>query len=1014
MEKKFSTGKQMAFWILILSTIIRCGAGGIDTAGTQTDTATPVSKETIKFSLVKFSDPNTATPSISPDSPGILKATATDNTGAALIGKVMSFVSKFDIKFDPASGTALTDATGTAVITVKVGATAGAATVTASISDSKGTLITGDKGITVNLKAPPAVPTGVTAMAISSSQISLAWTASAGAVGYKIFKEGVLSAALTTTAWTDTGLSASKPYSYAVSAYDGAGNESDMSSQVFATTYGPPPAIPAVLTVRATSPTQTDLFWTASAGASQYKIYRNGLLLGAAVATTYSDTFVVPDTQYSYAITAIDATGSESGQTAQTIANTGLTVPKDINATVDSSTQITLSWANSGGLLVRGYNIYKNGALLGAAAATSLVDAGLTAMTSYCYNVSATDISGNESARSSTVCGTTSGSTTPPTSEPAGFVNLLTSSPQVGSDGLSTVTLTAIVKTAKNVALKDKTVIFASDSGTLVVTRGTTDASGTATATLSAASDKSKRTIAITATADSITMPTSVDVVGTTLQITGQNSLVSGTSVKLSIFLKDSAGANIPGQGITLTSSLGNTFDHNPVSTDVNGQVEVTYTATVGGTDTVTAAALGATATQSISVSTTDFTFTSPSAAGTEINIGSMPNVTIHYALSGVPQTGKTVNFATTRGTITPLSTTDGSGNASATLSSLTAGPAIVTATISDAGTIQTTVEFVAVTVSSLSLQASPATISTNTAGSTVEQSTIIAVVRDAAGNLVKNQTVRFSLTDVSGGYIRQANDRTNSQGMASTTYIPSISPSVKNGVRIDATVDGSAATAFTILTVASKPIYVVFGTGNTIENYSITQYRVPFVALVTDIAGNPQAGVTVTANLTPVTYLKGSYTGCTFSTDKYWIWSPAISGGTYLECMNEDNNPTFFAAHPDWLLNGVLNNGGGQTEDENGDGVLTPGNIAEVNRTAITDANGFAQFYVIYAKQFANWVKVRIEGRIYSYGDQTLGTTQFYLPVLRDDVACVISPPGSISPFGLGTSPNNVCTNNQ
>ena len=613
--------------------------------------------------------------------------------------------------------------------------------------------------------------------------------------------------------------------------------------------------------------------------------------------------------------------------------------------------------------------------------------------------------------------GTTGGSTPPVTSEPAGFVNILTSSPQVGSDGLSTVTLTAIVKTANNVALKDKSVAFASNSGTLVVILGTTDASGSATATLSAAPDKSNRTITVTAKADSITSTTSVDVVGTTLQITGQNSLVSGTSAKLSIFLKDSAGTKIPYLNITLTSSLGNSFDQDPVSTDVNGQAEVTYTATVGGTDTVTASALGAIATQTISVSTTDFTFTAPSS-GTEINIGNAQTVTIHYALSGVPQTGKTVNFSTTRGTITPLSTvTDGSGNASAVLSSSTAGPATITAAITGTGTIQRPVEFVATTASSMSLQASPGTISTNTAGSTVEQSTIIAVLRDPSGNLVKNKTVRFSLTDVSGGYIKQASDVTNSQGMASTTYISSISPSFKDGVRIDASVDGSAATAFATLTVASKPIYVVFGTGNTIEKYSSTQYRAPFVALVTDIAGNPQAGVTVTANLTPVTYLKGRYTGCTSSSDKYWQWSPATTNnGTYLECVNEDNNPIFFGSHPEWLLNGFLDKEPVPsliTEDINGDGVLTPGNVAEVNRTATTDADGFAQFNVTYAKQFANWVNVKIEGRIYSYGNQTLGTTQFYLPVLRDDVACEVTPPGPISPFGLGAPPNNVCTKN-
>jgi hypothetical protein len=596
--------------------------------------------------------------------------------------------------------------------------------------------------------------------------------------------------------------------------------------------------VPTDITATAASSSRVNLTWTAAtttAGTATYKIYRGGVYLTTASTTTYSDGGLTANTPYCYAVTSINGvSGIESNKSSEICVTTGMPpppVPTGLTATGTSASQINLAWSAGAGTAPAGYKIYKAGVIapLKSATTTATTETGLAASTQYCYTVSAYDSAGSESAQSTQACGTTNESTVPSTSESAGVVDLITSSPQVGSDGLSTVTLTAIVKTAKNVALKDKSVTFESSSvagplagGTLVVTRGTTDASGTATATLSAAADKSKRTITVTATADSIISKTSVDVIGTTLQITGQNSLVAGTSAPLTLFLKDSAGAIIPNQAITLTSSLGNSFSPNPVSTSANGQAEVTYTATVGGPDTVTASALGATTTQPISVSTTDFTFMAPSS-GTEINIGGVQPVTIHYALSGVPQIGKPVTFSTTRGTIIPLSpNTDGSGNNSANLSSTTAGPAIITATIAGAGTIQTPVEFVAVTASSMSLQAAPGTISTNTAGSTVEQSTIIAVIRDSVGNLVKNKTVRFSLTDVSGGYIKQANDTTNSQGTASTTYISSSSPSVKNGVRIDASVDGSAATAFAALTVASKPIYVVFGTGNTIALHNI------------------------------------------------------------------------------------------------------------------------------------------------------------------------------------------------
>lgn len=614
-------------------------------------------------------------------------------------------------------------------------------------------------------------------------------------------------------------------------------------------------------------------------------------------------------------------------------------------------------------------------------------------------------------------------STTPVTpSTPAARLDLLVSSPQTGSDGSSAVTITAVVKSSSNVALKDKTVSFSSNSGTLVINSNTTDQNGIATATLSAAGDKTNRIITVSAQSDSILSTTTIEVLGTTVAISGVNSLVSGSNTTYTIFLKDSLGVAIANQNVNLTSSLGNSFSVNPVKTDSKGQAQVTYTATHGGPETITASALGATSTLLVTISTTDFTFTSP-ASGAEINIGvNQPLVTVHYAIGGASQVGTVINFATTRGTITATGTTDAGGNASATLSSTTAGPAAISATIAGGGSIQTGVLFVAVNAASVIMQPSPAVIATNVAGSTAEQSTITAVVRDANGNLVKNKTVRFTLDDVSGGYLTLANSVTDSLGTASTVYVSSNAPSDRDRVKITATVDGSTATATTTLTVSRKQIYVVFGTGNTMESYSTTQYRLPYTALVTDISGNPVAGVAVTATLTPVEYYKGFTSGCTSSTDIYWQtqYSTAISG-TRLFCVNEDNNPAVYSLYPQWRLNGRLNNDPvtGITEDINGDGVLSPGNVADITtadntKTAITGADGFAQFYVLYAKMFARWVKVRIDGFIYSYGDQSMGSTQFELPVLADDMKCSATVPGPVSPWGRGVAPtDNVCTNN-
>ena len=79
----------------------------------------------------------------------------------------------------------------------------------------------------------PSVPTGLTAAAVSSSQINLSWTASTdnvGVSGYRVFRGGTQIATTSTTSFANTGLSASTTYSYTVAAYDAAGNLSAQSS----------------------------------------------------------------------------------------------------------------------------------------------------------------------------------------------------------------------------------------------------------------------------------------------------------------------------------------------------------------------------------------------------------------------------------------------------------------------------------------------------------------------------------------------------------------------------------------------------------------------------------------------------------------------------------------------------------------------------------------------------------------------------------------------------------------
>lgn len=104
----------------------------------------------------------------------------------------------------------------------------------------------------------PSVPTGLTATAISSSQINLSWTAStaagiAGVAGYAIYRGGAQIATTTMTSYSDKNLSPSTSYSYTVASYDTAGNKSAQSGSVSATTQAAVDITPPTISITAPS-----------------------------------------------------------------------------------------------------------------------------------------------------------------------------------------------------------------------------------------------------------------------------------------------------------------------------------------------------------------------------------------------------------------------------------------------------------------------------------------------------------------------------------------------------------------------------------------------------------------------------------------------------------------------------------------------------------------------------------------------------------------------------------------
>ena len=272
----------------------------------------------------------------------------------------------------------------------------------------------------------PSVPTGVTATAGPSSEISVAWTASAetsGTIeGYYVYRNGVQIATVAGTSFIDSNLT-SGVYMYAVAAYDANGIVSSQSSPTTVTLSldTTPPTAPTDVTIVGATTTNSEytqipltISWNASTdnvGVAGYYVYRNGLLIttstSAFTGTSIADT-VAPG-MYTYAVIAYDAAQNFSNRSTPatvtiTVDTNTPTVPTHVFAQQVSATNVNLSWASSSDVIgIAGYQIFRDGTQIASAAGSPYSDSGLSAGVAYSYAVAAYDAAGNTSAQSTPV-----------------------------------------------------------------------------------------------------------------------------------------------------------------------------------------------------------------------------------------------------------------------------------------------------------------------------------------------------------------------------------------------------------------------------------------------------------------------------------------------------------------------------------------------------------------------------------------------------------------------------------
>jgi len=217
--------------------------------------------------------------------------------------------------------------------------------------------------------APPA-PTGLTATA-GNAQVALGWTASSGATSYNVYRgtaaggesATAVATGITTTAYTNTGLTNGTHYYFTVKAINANGT-SGASNEANATPAAAIPPAPTGLTATAGN-AQVALGWTASSGATSYNVYRGTAAGGesaTAVATgvtgtSYTNTGLTNGTHYYFTVKAVNASGTSgasneanatpaAGGSALSI-NCGGAAASPFVADVDFTNGGVVTWTNA-------------------------------------------------------------------------------------------------------------------------------------------------------------------------------------------------------------------------------------------------------------------------------------------------------------------------------------------------------------------------------------------------------------------------------------------------------------------------------------------------------------------------------------------------------------------------------------------------------------------------------------------------------------------------------------------
>jgi hypothetical protein len=374
---------------------------------------------------------DTAAPTVSVTSPtqGATLGLGTNTTISATATDTESAITKVDIYIDGSLKATLTSSpynyswntTGVSLGTHTIQAKATDSFTNEGSSSSISVTVTDQVTPTLSITAPAAG-----AFVNGTSTVSATASDNVGVAGVQFKLDGAnLGAEVTLSpydvSWNTSGTS-NGSHSLTAVARDAAGNTKTSAAVSVTVDNAAPtvnitsPAAGSTISGTATiNATATDN--SGGSGIAKVEFYVDGVLTGTDTTSPYSFSWNTAgkDGAHSLTLKAYDksptanvATSSAVSITVNNADSQAPSTPTNLHVTGSTLNTIGIAWsASTDNIGVTGYQVKRNGSLLGTIASLSYTDTGLAPGTSYNYTISAVDFAGNVSAASNSIAGTT-------------------------------------------------------------------------------------------------------------------------------------------------------------------------------------------------------------------------------------------------------------------------------------------------------------------------------------------------------------------------------------------------------------------------------------------------------------------------------------------------------------------------------------------------------------------------------------------------------------------------------